>query len=194
MNLPVPFKQEVKKPEPTWSHIAGIHVEEDGSGAVVWLGQDKDGKKATGRITLYDSWVFEPGTHFALIADAIKARGDGRVSIAWEVSDEFFVKALRDRGCKFLAEGYTETPDICATDVREIGEKLSSGLFFVLNTNTVWFAEYEGFVPKDGVIPQSGFPLMSATRHALHFLRRAKPLERAKRKTLALNYWGGSVA
>lgn len=194
MNLPVLFKQEVEKPDPTWLHIAGLHTEEDGSGGVVWLEHDNAHKNSSGKIILYDSWSFSPGTHFALISDAIKKRGDGRVPIAWEAANEAFVKSLKDRGCKMMGEGYVETPEICAASIREISEKMSSGLFSVLDTNIAWLSEYTAFLPKDGLIQQKGFPILSSTRHAFHCLRRAKQVVQIKRKARPANHWGGSIA
>lgn len=198
MSLPVPLTsalpdviQKVKKPEPHWFHVAGIHIEPNGEVAVVWLGIDREGSnKQTGKITLYDSYVFPFGTHLAVIADGLKQRGDWK-PIAWREDDEVFVKGLKDRGCKMMYEGYKETPQDCEVAVRELDERLVNGSFLVLSTNIAWMHEFENFGPKDGVIPQEHFPLMSATRHALRYLKNARKQDEQKKRR-RLDY-GGSV-
>jgi hypothetical protein len=60
----------------------------------------------------------------------------------------------------------------------------------VLETNKQWQVEYENFGLKDGYVPQEGYPLMSATRHALHFLKSARQQEKKRKEPV---YWGGSV-
>lgn len=188
--LPVPAVQKVKKPEPHWLHIAGIHVEAHGEVAIVWLGIDREGaNKQTGKITLYDSHVYQFGAHLAVIADGIKQRGDWK-PVAWHEEDEVFVKGLRDRGVRTLFSGYKETPQLCEVAVRELDERLVNGSFKVLDTNTRWMHEFENFGPKDGAIPQENYPMMSATRHALHFLKSARNQTKLKRERIE---HGGSI-
>lgn len=172
-SLTIPKPIPVRKPEPQWQHIVGVHVEKNAELAAVWLGHDPHGD----RITVYDSVLYPRGTHFAVIADDIKRRG-GWKPIAWRSHDEEYINALKERGCKVLSFSkktpvYDETPEICAANALKIDERLTTGGFVVWDTSINWIREYESFGPKDGEIPQEGFPLMSATRHAFHYLKRA---------------------
>lgn len=176
-SLTVPKPLPVKKPEPRWRHIVGVHVENHSDFAAVWLGYDTP-HKGPERVAVYDSVIYPRGTHFAVIADDLKRRGAWK-PIAWHKDDEEYIDALRERGCSALSfpkrdPAYEETQTICAADALEIDERLATGGFVVWDTNTAWLREYESFGPKDGVIPQEGFPLMSATRHAFHYLKRAR--------------------
>lgn len=175
-SLTIPSPIPVKKPEPTWKHIVGVHVEQHAEFAAVWLGHETG--KGTDRVTVYDSVLYPRGTHFAVIADDLKRRGAWK-PIAWRIDDEEYIEALRERGCTTLGfsgkdAAYTETPAVCAANALQIDERLTGGTFSVWDVNTHWLREYESFGPKDGQIPQEGFPLMSATRHAFHYLKRAR--------------------
>jgi hypothetical protein len=175
-SLTVPSPIPVKKPEPTWKHIVGVHVEQNSEFAAVWLGHEA--RKGTDRVTVYDSVLYPRGTHFAVIADDLKRRGAWK-PIAWRLDDEEYIAALRERGCTTLGyfgsdNAYDETAAVCAANALQIDERLTAGTFVVWDTNHGWLREYESFGPRDGQIPQEGFPLMSATRHAFHYLKRAR--------------------
>lgn len=175
-SLTIPAPLSVKKPEPSWRHIVGVHVEKHGEFAAVWLGHET--RKGTDRVTVYDSALYPLGTHFAVIADDLKRRGAWK-PIAWRVDDEEYVEALRDRGCAVLSfwgsdTAYNETAAVCAANALQMDERLTTGGMAVWDVNTVWLREYESFGQRDGQIPQEGFPLMSATRHAFHYLERAR--------------------
>lgn len=183
-SLTIPAPIPVKKPEPGWRHIVGVHVEKHSEFAAVWLGHEKS--KGTDRITVYDSVLYPRGTHFAVIADDLKRRGAWK-PIAWRVDDEEYIEALRERGCTALGffgseTAYDETPSVCAANALQIDERLTSGTFVVWDVNVGWLREYESFGPRDGLIPQEGFPLMSATRHAFHYLKRARKWPEPPRK------------
>ena len=175
-SLTIPQALPVKKPEPTWKHIVGIHVEQNAELSAVWLGHEH--KKGTDRIAVYDSRSYPRGTHFAVIADDLKRRGAWK-PIAWRTDDSEYVEALRERGCSVLSfygteTAYNETQAVCSADSLQIDERLTTGGFVVWDNNDSWLREYESFGPRDGKIPQEGFPLMSATRHAFHYLKRAR--------------------
>jgi hypothetical protein len=175
-SLTIPDPLPVKKPEPTWKHIVGIHVEKHSDFAAVWLGHEV--RKGTERVTVYDSVIYPRGTHFAVIADDLKRRGAWK-PIASRIDDAEYIAALKERGCTPLAfygsdSAYDETPAVCAANALEIDERLHSGTFSVWDTNFQWLREYESFGQKEGQIPQEGFPLMSATRHAFNYLSRAR--------------------
>lgn len=175
-SLTIPQPLPVRKPEPTWRHIVGVHIEKNSEFAAVWLGHELS--KGTDKVTVYDSVLYPRGTHFAVIADDLKRRGAWK-PIAWRKDDEDYIKALRERGCTALSfygsdVAYQETPAICAANALQIDERLTTGTFVVWDTNHSWLREYESFGQRDGQIPQEGFPLMSATRHAYQYLKRAR--------------------
>lgn len=174
--LTIPQPIPVRKPEPSWKHIVGIHVEKNGEFAAVWLGHEFS--KHTDKVTVYDSQLYQVGTHFAVIADDLKRRGAWK-PIAWRADDGDYVEALGERGCTVLPlygkdPAYDETPAVCAANALQIDERLTTGSFVVWDANPHWLREYESFGQRDGQIPQEGFPLMSATRHAFHYLKRAR--------------------
>lgn len=183
-SLLIPPALPIRKPEPSWRHIVGVHVEKHSEFAAVWLGHEVH--KGTDKVTVYDSMIYPPGTHFAVIADDLKRRGAWK-PIAWRVDDEEYVEALRERGCSVLSfygrdNAYDETPAVCAADALEIDERLTTGGMAVWDVNTAWLREYESFGQRDGQIPQEGFPLMSATRHAFHYVRRARKWPEPRKK------------
>ena len=175
-SLTVPKPIPVKKPEPTWRHIVGVHVEKNSELAAVWIGHEV--RKGTDLATIYYSVLYPRGTHFAVIADDLKRRG-GWKPIAWRRDDEEYIEALRERGCTTLGffgsdTAYDETPAVCAANALKMDERLTTGGLIVWDINHAWLREYESFGARDGQIPQEGFPLMSATRHAFHYLKRAR--------------------
>lgn len=175
-SLTIPPALPVRTPEPNWRHIVGFHVEQHSEVAAVWLGHEF--RRGTDKVTLYDSVLYPAGTHFAVIADDLKRRGGAWKPLAWRADDADYIKALRERGCVALSFGlspaYEETPAICAVNALQMDERLTTGGMVVWDANTAWLREYESFGQRDGQIPQEGFPLMSATRHAFHYLKRAR--------------------
>lgn len=188
--LPVEAIKKVKGPDPHEKCIAGLHVEETGEVGVVWLSHDLSTDKVTGKVTLWDSVLFPAGAHFSLIAEGLRQRGDWK-PCAWRLDDEEYVEELRKRGCKFIHEGYEETPTVRTVTVLKLDERLAAETFKVVETNERWLREFQDFSPKGGVIPAAGFPLMSATRHALHCLKSARAQDFTKRRREVIN-WGGS--
>jgi hypothetical protein len=184
-SLTIPQPVPIKKPEPSWRHIVGVHIEQHGEFAAVWLGAEFS--KGTDRVTVYDSMLYPRGTHFAVIADDLKRRGVWK-PIAWRLDDEDYIKALKERGCTALtfhgtSVAYSDDPAVCAANALQIDERLTTGSFVVWDNNTNWLREYESFGQADGQVPQEGFPLMSATRHAFHYLKRARSMpEKAEKQ------------
>jgi hypothetical protein len=64
----------------------------------------------------------------------------------------------------------------------EIDERINTGSFVVENPGAQigWRNEAKGFSLKDGVVPQVGAPLMSATRHAYRHLQFARVVSRSR--------------
>lgn len=164
------------KIEPSWRRIAGFHIEGDGTVAVVWLAHDL----TTDRVYLYDCALFKREV-LAVISDRLK----GWIPIAWEQSAEEIAKQLKQKGCKFFYEGYKDTPAAAEVNAREIWQRMRAGTFKVFDTAKEWIEERKRFLfGEDARVPQEGFPLMSATRHAMSQLSRAQQ-QGAKQK---INY------
>jgi hypothetical protein len=186
-NLPAPIVENRKKPS---HYVVGVHVENHGEVAAVWLGVDwEDSKRKAGRVTLCDSVVFPRETPLPVIVDSIRGRGEWK-PIAWRNEDEAFVDLLKERGCVRL-EGYDETQAMCEATTRELAERFAAETFKVVDTNEGWVKEFSNLVLKDGVVPLAGYPLLSATRHALQRLRYAR--EWKPRKRVEAHSWGGSI-
>lgn len=128
--------------------------------------------KVTDRIFVYDTVLFERQV-FAVIAERL-----GKViPISWENEGEEITKKLKERGCKVLLEGYRETPALAEVIAREIWGMIEGRKFLVGDHNKQWFDERERFwLSGDEQVPLEGFPLMSATRHAIINLKKAKTL------------------
>lgn len=163
------------KVEPDWRRISGVHVENQGEIAVVWLAHDKEADC----VHLYDCAVFRREV-LAVIAEGINARGR-TIPMAWEGSAEEIVKKLKERGCKALYEGYKDTPAISEVTSRDLWERMRTGRFKVDKRNAEWLDEYRNFYREDGQVPQESFPLMSATRHAMAQIKHARRLESARK-------------
>jgi len=155
-----------------WPRIVGLQADNNGSIAAVWLAHDKQ----TDRIYLYDTVVFEREV-FSAIAERILGK-DGKwkdIPISWELSGEEVARKLRERKCKTLFEGYRETPALAEVTAREIWSRMENGLFLVGSHNQRWFDEKDRFWLSDKeVVPMEGFPLMSATRHAMAKIEKAR--------------------
>lgn len=163
------------KLEAGWHRIAGIHPDPSGDIGAVWLAHDRQ----SDRVYLYDSTVFRREV-FAVIADRFKGKGNASawVPIAWSQDAEEIVKKLKERGCKTLSEGYKDSQAIAEANSREIWERMRAGTFIPAKHNTHWFDENDRFHYIEGKkVPLEGFPLMSATRHAMSQLRRAQKQE-----------------
>ena len=151
-----------------WPRIIGLHAD-SGQLACVWMAQEK----LTGKIFLYDSALFDRVV-FAVIAERL---GD-KIPIAWESSAEELVKRLKKRGCKITREGYKESQVLAEATAREIWSQMEAKKFLVGSHNEQWFNERERFWLADGgAVPMDNFPLMSATRHAMANLSKAKQVK-----------------
>lgn len=170
-----------------WPRIAGLHVENQGDIAVVWLAHDK----SANRLHLYDCCVFRR-VELVVIAEGLTSRGE-RIPVAWEKGTEEIVKKLKDRRVWLLEEGYRETDTLAEVNAREIEAMMETDRFKVSKNNAEkWLDEARSFYREGEQVPQTGFPLMSATRHAFHHLIQAVPPSRKTVKVKPVKM-GGSV-
>lgn len=158
--------------DPHWKRIAGMHVQEDGDIALIWLGyDDKDDS-----IHVYDACLFKREVH-AVIAEGINARGRW-VPVAWEKGAKDIADQLRDRGCKMLVDPSIDTDSMAEAVTRDIWERMRTSRFKVDKRLKNWLEEKQGFNREKQKIPRDTFPLMSATRHAaqqIKFAKRERP-------------------
>jgi hypothetical protein len=170
------------KPAATQKYVFGFHAENHGeSFAIVCLGVE--GKRAN-RVTVFDSFLWpQREVSFNDMAAELKRYNHRKatrlesVPIAWEQSAEPFARRLLELDCAMLREelAYLETPEVARGITMEIEERMRLGTFEVMASNTAWLEEHKRFgLDNDGQIPLTGFPLMSATRHAFSQLDRAK--------------------
>lgn len=159
-----------------WRRIAGLHVDEEGLVAAVWLGLDK----TSDVVTMYDCCKFNREVP-AVIAEGLNARGRW-IPIAWEEDAEDFIQTMLNRGCNTLPEAVDETPTLAEMTSREIWERMRTGRFKVDKRLAEWLQEFEVFGKDAGKIPVGAFPLMAATRHAMSQLTYARRLQSSKSK------------
>lgn len=172
-SLIVSNREIARRPKLSSRYVVGFHAENRGETfSVAWLGMEGNPAR---RVSLYDSFVFNQRVTFPTIAAELKRHGRW-LPIAWKVGDEEFAMALRDLDCSVLSAGYEETPEVARRLMMEIDERINTGSFVVENpaAQVAWRNEAKGFSLKDGLVPQVGAPLMSATRHAYKHLTYAR--------------------
>ena len=154
--------------EPTWRRIGAIHLESDGTLGVVWLAHDH----VANVVYCYDAAVFRPDVP-AVINEAIAARGR-HIPLAWRKKDQEIADRLMEAGMNVLPDPSTDESGIIEMLSREIWQKMRTSQFRVDERVGEWLKEYRMFF-KDGFnVPDKGFPLMSATRHAVQMLEWAE--------------------
>lgn len=147
--------------------IAGLHVEDDGRIGVCWLADDLS------VLRVVDAALFR-NEHFAVVADGISARGRW-IPIAWHKAAEPIAVKLRDEyGCKMLPDPCSDNESFVSAMTNQMVQMLSGSRLRVEGpTLGSWLNEYR-LVQQAGDIPKGGYPLMSATRHAIECVRYAK--------------------
>lgn len=165
---------------PEWRRICGLHVQDEGEIAAVWLAHDKD----TDVLHAYDSVIFRREV-MAVIGEGINNRGRW-IPIAWEKSAKDVADKLLERGCNTLPEAEKETQAIREVTSRDIWERMRTGRFKVDKRLSEWLDEFNQFYREDAQVPNTSHPLMAATRHAVANLGYAR--RQAPRRRLAGNY------
>lgn len=165
---------------PEWCRIAGLHVQDEGQIAAVWLAHDKTADV----LHCYDCAIFKREV-MAVIGEGLNARGRW-IPIAWEKTAKEVADKLLDRGCSMLPEAEKETQPLIEVISRDIWERMRTGRFKVDKRLAEWLDESRQFYREDAQIPSKGFPFMSATRHAVAQLDYAK--RQATKRTTHGNY------
>ena len=159
----------------SYRRIAGVHVQEDGTVAAVWVALDKD----TDCVHLYDCAKFSREV-LAVIGEGLNARGRW-IPIAWEKSAKDMADKLLDRGCNMLPEPSTDTDAMAEVVSRDVWERMRTDRFKVDKRLAEWLDEYRTFYREDSQVPKTGHPLMSATRHAISQLEYARRQMKGKK-------------
>jgi len=158
--------------DPLWKRIAGISCQEDGTIGAVWIAHNKD----TDSIHLYDACIFRREV-LAVISEGLNCRGRW-IPIAWTDKDKDMSDKLLEKGCNMLYDPYKDNQTVSEVISRDIWERMRTGRFKVDKRLSEWLEEYKTYYRDESKVPK-GFPLMSATRHAV------SQLEYAKRQTPA---------
>jgi hypothetical protein len=159
-----------------WKRLAAFHAEEDGTLGIVWLAVDQ----FSSVVHCYDAGVFKREV-FSVIADSLHARG-GWIPVAWRKEDEPFAKKLMDAKVNVLPEPSEDKPAVAEVVSREIWLRMRGNRFKVADTAYSWLEEFKGFYRDESKVPQKGFPLMAATRHAIEQLSYAKAMATSRVK------------
>lgn len=154
-----------------WKRVAGVHVEDDGRIAAVWLGWDK----LSDVVTLYDACKFNNEV-MAVIAEGLNARGRW-IPVAWMDKAKPVSDKLQERGCNMLFDPTVESEFDAEMVSRDIQERMRTGRFKVEKRIAEWLQEFNVFREAAGKVPQSGYPLMAATRYAIANLKNSKRLK-----------------
>jgi len=161
--------------DPYWKRIAGMHQDDDGTIGVVWLAHDE----MSNTVHVYDAAVFRVEVE-AVIAEGIAARGRN-IRLAYRKRDEDYAKRLRDSGLRLVPETCADNDQMAEIISREIWQKMRTGQFRVERRVGDWLKEYKRYDRDQNKVPTAGFPLMSATRHAIEML----PYARAEKSRTA---------
>lgn len=147
--------------------IAGLHAEDDGRLGCVWLADDLS------VLRIIDAALFR-NEHLLIVADAINARGNW-IPLAWHKSAEPFAVKLRDEyGCKVLPDPCSDNEGFVKAMTNQMVQMLSGSRMRVEGpTLGSWLNEYRQ-VQQSGDMPSEGYPLMSATRHAMECVKFAR--------------------
>lgn len=158
------------KVDETWRRISGCHIEDDGSIGVVWIARDP----LSDITVLYDAVVFRD-QEFPVIADGINARGKW-IPMAWPKGTEHFTEKLRkEYGINTLIDPCEDKQSAAEMITKTVSQRMKTGRFIPSSTAGAWLQERKSYSTHDQKVPLEGFPLMSATRHAVEMLSWAKP-------------------
>lgn len=144
-----------------WRRISGVHLQEDGATACVWLAHDRH----TDVVHLYDCAVFRREV-LAVIAEGLSARGRW-IPVAWRKEDKALADDLLERGVNIISEPCEDNDGFTEIITRDLWGRMRSGRLKVDKRLSEWMDEFKDFRRHEQKVPETGFPLMAATRHAI---------------------------
>lgn len=151
-------------PECRW--ICGLHPQENGQVAAVWIAHDKD----VDCLHLRDEFLSH--RDLAVVqAEAVTKRGPW-IPVAWPLEQKEFVDLLIEHGVNAVPAKYApKNVDAIAESVSlDIHERMETGRFKVDKRMKNWLEEYDTFQRQDSRVPKDTHPLQAATRHAVRML------------------------
>ena len=148
--------------------ICGIHVEDDGSIAAIWLAHNS----LDDSVHLYDACIFSREVP-VVIAEGLNSRGRW-IPIAWHKKHKDMADKFLERGCNMICEGSDDSEAMAEVISRDIWERMRTHRFKVDKRLMNWRDEFKSFDKENSKIPTGNFPLMAATRHAISQLAMAR--------------------
>lgn len=139
-------------------------MEQDGTVGVVWLALDPQ----TSVVHCYDVALFTREVE-AVISTGIAARGR-HYPMAWTNKDRGLADTLEEAGVNILPEPSPNDPAMAEIISRGIWQRLRASQFRVDRSVGEWLEEYKKYFRDENKVPEKGFPLMAATRHAIKML------------------------
>lgn len=152
-----------------WERIAGLHTERDGRIGVVWVARDTH----TGVAHIYDAAVFVE-TLPAVLAEGMGARGR-YIPLAWRKDDKAIAGMLDEAGINVLPDPVEDKGSMAEMAALAIRQKLEASTLRVDRRVSSWLQEYDKYYRSNAKLPDGGFPLMAATRHAISMIEWAEP-------------------
>lgn len=156
--------------EPHYQRIAGLHVEEDGVTGVVWMGRDPD----TMVIHIYDCALFR-GQPRPVLVEGLAARGRW-IPLAYSKSARELTEKLLENGLNPLPDPVSEQREAIEGAATEVEAAMRSARLRVDKRLGEWMEEFKSYHRDGALVPDRGFPLMSATRHAIACIDWAVPM------------------
>ena len=148
----------------SWRRIGAFHLEPDGTLGAVWLAHDT----ATSVVHCYDAALFSREVE-AVIMTGLAARGR-HYPMAWRKKDKAMADKLEEAGINILPDPSQDDPAMAEVISREIWQRLRTSQFRVDRSVGEWLEEYRTYFRDESKVPDKGFPLMAATRHAIEML------------------------
>lgn len=155
--------------EPYWKRIGGLHLDDDGTLAAVWMAHDEQSSV----VHIYDCALFRE-TMTPIIVNGITARGR-YIPMAWRKQDQAIKIELEEEGIDMLPDPTEDNQASIARGLNLIKQFIGANRLRVDRRVKQWLDEYR-MLSTDGIgnAPERGFPLISATRHALSNLNWAE--------------------
>jgi hypothetical protein len=154
--------------KPHWKRIAGLHRQESGDVAAIWMARDPD----TDTVHLYECSLFRnDDKNPIIVAEGLNARGRF-VPIAHNSKE--LAEKLIQRGCNMIPDPCKDKPAETEVISSEIAARMRSGRFRVDRRLAEWLDEYKSFYRDGAKVPVASHPLMSATRHAIECMEWAR--------------------
>jgi hypothetical protein len=147
-----------------WKRIAGLHRQESGDVAAIWMARDPD----SDTVHVYECALYRgEDKNPIIVAEGLNARGRF-IPIAHNSKE--LAEKLIQRGCNMIPDACKDKTAEAEVISSEIAARMKSGRFRVERRLAEWLDEYKSFYRSDAKVPVASHPLMSATRHAIEMI------------------------